>query len=314
MESTEVSAKLKQLAEAQALPLQGKVDMAVALIRQGLEHGAPSLAWSGGKDSTVLLDLVRKLVPDIPVVWNNTGVEFPETYPFIKRLWDEWHLNLHIAKPEPGKDMWWCVQEFGWPLFGKDIRRSTDHHMKRRLSNRKRKAAAVGRMSSYCCDYLKERPSTKIQRALGVKVVMLGNLVAESRMRWWAWLDRGALYYGKKRKMWVVWPLWAWTDKDIWEYHREFSLPHCKIYDMGHKRNGCWPCGMDIGIPGNHLSRLRVSHPKLWRFLMVDKGLGEELLKIKLALRDGQSDFYSKKRIEHIIELRPCYFDDLEGF
>lgn len=83
---------------------------------------------------------------------------------------------------------------------------------------------------------------------------------------------------------------------------------------MGHKRNGCWPCGMDIGIPGNHLSILRLSHPKLWRFLMVEKGLGQELLKIKLALKGGQSDFFSQERVEHIIDLRPCYFDDLDKF
>ena len=179
---------------------------------------------------------------------------------------------------------------------------------------RKQKAVGVARISSYCCDYLKEKPATKLQKELGSTVILLGNLVAESRTRWFAWLDRGPLYYGKKRKLWTVWPLWCWTDEDIWQYHEEFSLPHCTIYDLGHKRNGCWPCGMDIGIPGNHLSRLRLSHPKLWRFLMVEKGLGKELIKIKLAVRDGQADFYSKEGIGHIIDVRPCYFDDLEKF
>ena len=88
---------------------------------------------------------------------------------------------------------------------------------------------------------------------------------------------------------------------------------HCKIYDMGHKRNGCWPCGMDIGIPGNHLSRLRLSHPKLWRFLMIEKDLGQELLKIKLVLRDNQMDFFQEAHIEGILAQRPCYFDNLQG-
>ncbi|KKL78429.1 hypothetical protein LCGC14_2024930 [marine sediment metagenome] len=313
MESTEVTEKLKQLAEAQAQPLEVKVDMATALIKEALAIGPASLAWSGGKDSTVLLDLVRQLAPDIPVVWNNTGVEFPETWPFIKRMTQEWGLNLHVARPEPGHTFWWCVEKYGWPLFGKDIRNSTDHHVSRRLSKRKEKAADAGRLSSYCCDYLKKKPGTKIQKAMGVKVLMLGNLVAENQTRRFAWIDRGSLYYGKKRKMWVVWPLWSWRDEDIWAYHREFSLPHCKIYDMGHKRNGCWPCGMDIGIPGNHLSRLRLSHPKLYRYLMVDKGLGEELMRIKLALRDGQGDFFLQEKVARIIDQRPCYFDRMEG-
>lgn len=296
------------------MPLPEKIEMARAVIVQGLELGRAVVAWSGGKDSTVLLHLIRQFAPRIPVIWNNTGVEFPETWPFIKHLTEEWELELHVAKPEPGITFWWCVEKYGWPLFSKDIRRSTDHHVGRRISKRKEKAIAVGKISSYCCDYLKEKPSAKVMRLLGAEVIFIGNLVAESRMRWWTWLDKGELYQRKKGRMWVAWPLWAWTDEDVWAYHSTFSLPHCKIYDMGHKRNGCWTCGMDIGIPENHLSRLRVSHPKLWRFLIVEKGLGEELLKIKLALRDGQADFYCRERVEHIIQLRPCYFDDLDKF
>ncbi len=305
---------MADLAENQALPLGAKVDQALVLINQGLHLGPAAVAWSGGKDSTVLLHLARQLEPRIPVVWNNTGVEFPETWPFIKRMTEEWELDLHIARPEPGQDFWWCVEKYGWPLLGKDIRRSTNHHITRRLTNRKRKAADVARISSYCCDYLKVKPSLILTRALRVQVDILGNMVAESRQRWWAWVDRGALYYGKKRRRWVVWPLWCWSDEDIWQYHEEYGLPHCRLYDMGHKRNGCWPCGMDIGIPENHLSRLRLSHPKLWRFVMVEKGLGAELLKIKLALRaGGQGDLFASSRIADILELRPCYFDDLEG-
>lgn len=314
MTDKDPTVKTKELAEAQALPLQEKIAMANDLINRALELGPASIAWSGGKDSTVLLHLVRQFSPQIPVIWNNTGVEFPETWPFIRSMAAEWKLDLHIAKPAAGVDFWWCVDKFGWPLFGKDIRSSQDHHVQRRLSKRKGKAVEVARMSSYCCDWLKEKPSRELERGMGVKVNLIGNMVAESRTRWFAWLDRGSLYYGKRRGMWVAWPLWAWTDNDIWTYHDHYSLPHCKIYDMGHKRNGCWPCGMDIGIPGNHLSRLRVSHPKLWRFLIVDKGLGKELMKIKLALKDGQSDFYSREQVAHIVDLRPCYFDDLDRF
>ena len=82
---------------------------------------------------------------------------------------------------------------------------------------------------------------------------------------------------------------------------------------MGHKRNGCWPCGMDIGFNHNHLSRLRVSHPKLWHHIIIDRGLGKELIKIKLALRDGQADMFSGGKVERLLEQRPCYFDTLRG-
>ena len=104
--NTDVQDKLKILNEAQAEPLDQKIARATALIKEALAIGPASVAWSGGKDSTVLIDLLRQLAPDIPVVWNNSGVEFPETWPFIKRMAAEWHLNLHIAKHEPGKDVW----------------------------------------------------------------------------------------------------------------------------------------------------------------------------------------------------------------
>jgi len=69
---------------------------------------------------------------------------------------------------------------------------------------------------------------------------------------------------------------------------------------------------MDIAFKDNHLAILRRTHPKLWKFLMIDKGLGEELLKIKLALSDGQRNlFASSWSIEELLEQRPCFFDVL---
>ena len=294
--------------------LSEKKDRAHTLIERALSQGKAALAWSGGKDSTVLLDLVRQHKPDILVVWNNTGVEFPETYRFIRKMATAWSLNLIVAKPPV--TFWWCVERFGWPLLGKEMRSSSARRREGfhpTLSKRKRKAAQVARISSYCCDYLKERPMGRVCRQNAVEIQIIGCMVQESRQRQLTWLRLGDYYQRKKDRMWVAWPLASWTDVDIWAYHSENQLPYCELYDMGHKRNGCWPCGMDIGFDGNHLSRLRESHPKLWRHIIVDRGLGQELLKIKLALRDGQSDMFTNKRIESLLEVRPCYFDNLEG-
>lgn len=304
----------QRLQELYNQPMERKIQHAHDMIEAALGKGKAAIAWSGGKDSTALLHMVRQHDPDILVVWNNTGVEFPETYKFVMRMKEEWDLTLIVAKPKV--TFWWCVDRFGWPLLGKEMSSSSAHRragFHPTLSKRKRKAAMVANISSYCCDYLKEKPMRELCRAEGVKVQIIGCLVQESRQRQLVWLQLGDFYQRKKDKMWITWPLAAWSDNEIWDYHRENDLPYCELYNMGHKRNGCWPCGMDIGFDNNHLSRLRISHPKLWRHIIIDRGLGTELIKIKLALRDGQADMFSGDRIEKLLEQRPCYFDMLRG-
>lgn len=303
-----------ELKELQSFPLSEKIAISEELISKGLSIGKAAVLWSGGKDSTVLLHLVRKQEPNIIVVHNNTGVEFPETEKFVKEIKEEWNLNLYIAKPKVS--FWWCVEKYGYPILGKNIRTSTpspQSYRGRAFSKRQKKAMKVARISSYCCDWLKKKPTNALLNELGIEVDILGNMVSESNQRWFAWSDFGEFYLCKSTKRWRLTPLYFWRDEDIWEYIKTFNLPYNPLYNMGHKRVGCWTCLMDWAFKDNHLAALRKSHPKLWRFLIVDKGLGRVLLQIKLALRDGQADFWTNERIEDLIEKRPCYFDCLTG-
>jgi phosphoadenosine phosphosulfate reductase len=63
-------------------------------------HGG-YVAWSGGKDSTVVVDLVRRTHPTFPVVWFHSGLEFPDTETYIRDLANEWSLNLTIIHATP---------------------------------------------------------------------------------------------------------------------------------------------------------------------------------------------------------------------
>lgn len=54
-----------------------------------------AVSFSGGKDSTVLLDIVRKLYPDVKAVFSNTGLEYPEIVSFVK-IFD----NVDIVHPK----------------------------------------------------------------------------------------------------------------------------------------------------------------------------------------------------------------------
>jgi len=73
------------LRERQGYSLRGKIYLSQQRIREWYEHweGKVYVAFSGGKDSTVLLDLVRKLYPEVPGVFADTGLEYPEIKEFV---------------------------------------------------------------------------------------------------------------------------------------------------------------------------------------------------------------------------------------
>ena len=64
-------------------------------------HDSMWVAWSGGKDSTVVVDLARRVDPDVPVVFYDCGLDFPETRTYLRDLTDAWDLNLHVVPTEP---------------------------------------------------------------------------------------------------------------------------------------------------------------------------------------------------------------------
>ncbi|GAB20261.1 hypothetical protein GOEFS_109_00060 [Gordonia effusa NBRC 100432] len=59
------------------------------------------VAWSGGKDSTVVVDLARRVDPNIPVVFYDCGLDYPETRTYLAEMADRWGLNLHVVPTRP---------------------------------------------------------------------------------------------------------------------------------------------------------------------------------------------------------------------
>lgn len=80
---------------------QARFSSARRATQSHLDHHGGYVSWSGGKDSTVVVDLARRAQPDVPVVWFDSGLEFPDTHTYIHQLAGEWNLNLHIIKADP---------------------------------------------------------------------------------------------------------------------------------------------------------------------------------------------------------------------
>lgn len=105
------------LAILQALPLEVKVRMTQNRIREWVSEFGTSgvyVSFSGGKDSTVLLHIVRQMYPDIEAVFVNTGLEYPEIQSFVRTF-----ENVTILRPKMRFDD--VIRKYGYPILSKNI-------------------------------------------------------------------------------------------------------------------------------------------------------------------------------------------------
>lgn len=98
----------KELSAEQEKPLDYKIEKAVEALARGfaVSKHTCALAFSGGKDSTVLWDLIRRFLPEYAemfyIIYGNTGVEYPESLQFAKWLGKEWGgKRFKETKPLP---------------------------------------------------------------------------------------------------------------------------------------------------------------------------------------------------------------------
>ena len=106
---------LNELRILQNYPLELKVEKTKLRIKEWYEHynGEVYVSFSGGKDSTVLLDIVRSMYPDIEAVFINTGLEYPEIYKFVKTF-----KSVTILKPEMNFKQ--VINTYGYPVISKE--------------------------------------------------------------------------------------------------------------------------------------------------------------------------------------------------
>jgi len=249
------------------LSLEEKVNISLKIIKKSLSYSkTPAVAFSGGKDSIVVLHLVRELMPDVITIFDNTGVEFPETIKYVKTLAKEWNLNLIEAKPNT--NFWRIISEKGYPIGG----RGSQFFLK------KMQEETGIKIGNKCCYELKEKPVKKLVKKQKIDLIFVGNRVHESVMRKFNLADFGAIRFSSTYRAVISWPIFFFTEQDIWDYIQKYNLPINPLYKMGYKRVGCWACMQDIFHKDNRILDLRENHPKLYRYLM--KYYGEDIVKL----------------------------------
>lgn len=289
----------------QAWPLARKIQVTQTRITEWyIRHGgAVAVSFSGGKDSTVLLDLARRCFSDIEAVYVDTGLEFPEVRSFALS-------QENVTRLTPDMNFREVLDVYGWCFPSKEVATAIYYarkgskwaHLRLQGLNRDETPSRYRRthysqwaylldspfkISARCCAVMKERPLDRYQKQSG-KAPIIGTLADESQRRKQAWLQTGCNAFDAKKPLSK--PLSFWTEQDILRYLRDFNIPYASVYGdivedekgklatTGETRTGCVFC--PIGCHRDKVSRfqrLAITHPKLYDYCINTLGLGELL-------------------------------------
>jgi len=297
-----------QLKQRQSLPLDVKIELSNTRIRDWYDfwNGNVYVAFSGGKDSTVLLDLVRKQYPNVPAVFADTGLEYPEIRNFVKTI-----DNVIWVKPK--KNFKQILTEYGYPVVSKkvsryvqDLQNETEKNknvcnLRRTGYNRKgiycpsyklsKKwlylVNAPFKISDKCCHYMKKSPLDTYAKQSN-SVPFIGMLACESKMREKEYLSHGCNFYNGRIPQSM--PISFWLEQDILTYIKEYNIPYSSIYGelqtqdnllkfTGEQRTGCMFCmfGAHMETEPNRFQRMKISHPSQYKYCIENLNLGSVL-------------------------------------
>ena len=269
----------RDLLLALSRPRQDPAEL-VARIRSHLDSHDGYVAFSGGKDSLVVLHLALAAEPAVPVVFFDSGLEFPETYAYLNQLARDWNLTgqlrwiparpgllevLHATgawdhrrTPGPAPDLHQILirdpaarahRAYGpGELWGV---RSAESRGRAALHGRALRAEASG-CTDACC-----RPGAPSAARHGGVVRRADGTVAYS-------------------------PVWRFSDTEVWGYIRRHGLPVNPVYDKL-RRLGAPERALRVSpmVDGNALELGRITWLRRgW------PGLFEELAQVLPRLRE----------------------------
>lgn len=283
-----------ELKQMQAVPLQGKITMTKVRIRQWYDYwdGNVYVSFSGGKDSTVLKHIVDSMYDDVPAVFVNTSLEYPEIQQFVRDViahkYQHFNPDVVMLRPELRFDE--VIKMYGYPVISKEVSQRVHDANSAKRNGRKNSYTTKffngtaltpdGKKSPYniekwkfllqadfdisnkCCDVMKKKPMQRYEKHSGRKPI-IATMASESRLRYTKWIQNGCNAFNVKRPS--SQPMSFWTEQDVLHYIKEFNVPYASVYrkivPVGEydktklKTTGCDRTGCIFCMFGCHLEK-----------------------------------------------------------
>jgi len=296
----------EQLKALQSLTLEQKIQATKVRIIEWYNRydGNVYVSFSGGKDSTVLLDIVRQSYPEIEAVYVDTGLEYPEIRDFVKTK-----ENVTWLKPE--LSFYEVLKKYGYPIISKEVsrdiavaRRKPDGKTADKFNPNSDYCKKYGMqwclnkwdflkdsdipISNQCCNIMKKRPAKKYKKETNKKAI-LATMTCESRERKQNWLKSGCNAFDNNDPQ--SQPMSFWTEQDVLQYLITYKIPYASIYGdiiknrkgkletTGAERTGCMFCcyGIQCEKEPNRFQKMKVTHPKQYDYCIHKLGIGKIL-------------------------------------
>lgn len=254
-------------------------------------NGKCYVSFSGGKDSTVLLALIKLCeevytIPEngIPAVYSDTGIELGATSEFVRWVKNNWYPNVQIIRPDVSFD--WILKNKGKPIRSKvrseyihrwntgnrsdscrqnlidGITNTGKHATRTKLADRDMHFISPDfdiSVGSKCCFYLKKKPFLKYAKENDIKGYLYGIRQDEGGARSINIEARKSKDKNAKictaidsKGMIKKAPIIDWSNEDINEFVNQYNVPLSKAYTVyGLERTGCMGCPFAMSIAKN---------------------------------------------------------------
>lgn len=190
----------------------------------------PTISYSGGKDSLVTLLVVKKALGKIPLLFADTGLEFPETYENVETVSQKY--DMEVIRTNTSTRFWDTFERQGPPAVN----------------------------SRWCCGVCKLMPvAEKIREQWGECLSFIGQRKYESLKR----AQSSRVWRNPKVKVQLsAAPIQNWTALHVWLYLFREEAPYNRLYEQRLDRIGCFMCpSSDLAL----IHMIENDYPALWQ-------------------------------------------------